>query len=191
MKIREIILDFTSLLDVIMIILFFFILFSTLEVESVSQSAEEARVSYETMMEEHALEQEEFRAMADAEWDRILHIDENAAGNQQALTAFDRGAVIALNLQDVQKSTVWTLRILSGDTILGTLDAAECDELPAKLAQLLEQEGFQPEDVLISTLTYDGNAPGTAGAVPKVEDAVRELQESYQNLYFTTINVSK
>ena len=30
MKIREIILDFTSLLDVIMIILFFFVLYSTM-----------------------------------------------------------------------------------------------------------------------------------------------------------------
>ena len=191
MKIREIILDFTSLLDVIMIILFFFILFSTLEVDSVSQSAEEARISYETMMEENAKEQAEFRAQADAEWERILHIDENAANNQQALAAYDRGAVIALNLQDVQKSTVWTLHVLSGETKLGSLSAQDSDVLPEQLAELLKQAGFTPEDVLISTLTYDGNAPGTAGAVPIIEEAVRELQKSYKNLYFTAINVSK
>ena len=41
MKKRQIILDFTSLLDVIMIILFFFIIFSSLETDNLKKDLED------------------------------------------------------------------------------------------------------------------------------------------------------
>ena len=191
MKIREIILDFTSLLDVIMIILFFFILFSTIEVESVSQSAEEARISYETLREETEQEQAEFRERADEEWERILQADANAAINQQALTAFDQGAVLAFNLQEMETSSSWKLNIVSGDTRLGSVSPSADGDLAEEIMKLLAEAGFQKGDVIISTLTYDGNAPGTAVAVPMIGEAVGDLQEAYRNLYFAAINVSK
>ncbi len=191
MKLREIILDFTSLLDVIMIILFFFILFSTLEVENVTQSAEEARISYETQMEMQAEEQAVWRQQAEEEWERILQIDRNAAKNQQALVAYDQGRMLAFNLQDVESRNVWTLNILCGEDKLGSVTAEDSEELVEKMAELLTKAGLQTEDVIISTLTYDGNSFGTAGAVPVIEDAIGEMQEMYSNLYFTTINVSR
>ena len=52
MKVREIILDFTSLLDVIMIILFFFILFSTFEIETATNEANQTKIEYEAKLEE-------------------------------------------------------------------------------------------------------------------------------------------
>lgn len=191
MKLREIILDFTSLLDVIMIILFFFILFSTLEVENVTQSAEEARISYETQMEMQAEEQAVWRQQAEEEWERILQIDKNAAKNQQALVAYDQGRMLAFNLQDVESRNVWTLNILCGEEKLGSVTAEGSGELAEKMAELLTKAGLQTEDVIIGTLTYDGNSFGTAGAVPVIEDAIGEMQEMYSNLYFTTINVSR
>lgn len=191
MKLREIILDFTSLLDVIMIILFFFILFSTLEVENVTQSAEEARISYETQMEMQAEEQAVWRQQAEEEWERILQIDRNAAKNQQALVAYDQGRMLAFNLQDVESRNVWTLNILCGEEKLGSVTAEDSGELAEKMAELLTKAGLQTEDVIIGTLTYDGNSFGTAGAVPVIEDAIGEMQEMYSNLYFTTINVSR
>ena len=44
MKAREIILDFTSLLDVMMIILFFFIFFSKIDVDSATERANQAEL---------------------------------------------------------------------------------------------------------------------------------------------------
>ncbi len=191
MKLREIILDFTSLLDVIMIILFFFILFSTLEVENVTQSAEEARISYETQMEMQAEEQAVWRQQAEEEWERILQIDKNAAKNQQALVAYNQGRMLAFNLQDVESRNEWTLNILCGEDKLGSVTAKDSAELAEKMAELLTKAGLQTEDVIIGTLTYDGNSFGTAGAVPVIEDAIGDMQEKYSNLYFTTINVSR
>ncbi len=191
MKLREIILDFTSLLDVIMIILFFFILFSTLEVENVTQSAEEARISYETQMEMQAEEQAVWRQQAEEEWERILQIDKNAAKNQQALVAYNQGRMLAFNLQDVESRNEWTLNILCGEDKLGSVTAQDSAELSEKMEELLTKAGLQTEDVIIGTLTYDGNSFGTAGAVPVIEDAIGDMQEMYSNLYFTTINVSR
>lgn len=191
MKIREIILDFTSLLDVIMIILFFFILFSTLEVDSVTKSAEDARLNYEKQMEQQAIEQEELLEQLESEWERLLQADRNAAKNQQALIAYDQGAVLAFNLQDVESRSAWTLNVLLGEEKLGTVQAQQSDKLVEKLGAMMRNAELDKADVIIGTLTYDGNSYGTAGAVPVIEDAIGEMQEEYNNLYFTTINISR
>lgn len=191
MKIREIILDFTSLLDVIMIILFFFILFSTLEVDTVTKSAEDARLNYEKQMEQQAIEQEELLEQLESEWERLLQADRNAAKNQQALIAYDQGAILAFNLQDVESRSAWTLNVLLGEEKLGTVQAQQSDKLVEKLGAMMRNAELDKADVIIGTLTYDGNSYGTAGAVPVIEDAIGEMQEEYSNLYFTTINISR
>ena len=58
-KTKDIIIDFTSLLDVTMIILFFFILFSFKETEQVKSQSNEAVERAETMMQEAEKQQKE------------------------------------------------------------------------------------------------------------------------------------
>lgn len=52
MKKRQIILDFTSLLDVIMIILFFFIIFSNLETDNLKKDLEDKQQQVSAKLEE-------------------------------------------------------------------------------------------------------------------------------------------
>ena len=52
MKKRQIILDFTSLLDVIMIILFFFIIFSSLETDNLKKDLEDKQQQVSAELEE-------------------------------------------------------------------------------------------------------------------------------------------
>lgn len=189
MKIREIILDFTSLLDIIMIILFFFILFSTLDVENVSKSAQEAKSSYESQIAENQRKQEAWQQKADEEWERIQNTDKNAAANQQALMAYNEGAVIALNMKNASSSDVWTLSVLSGNSRLGEIESG--DNLESSLISLFEKAGLKTDDVIISTLTYDGNSLGTESSVPQIENVVKKIQKQYCNLYFAAINVSR
>ncbi len=189
MKIREIILDFTSLLDIIMIILFFFILFSTLDVEKAGESAEEARISYEELKAENQRQQEDWQKKADEEWQRIQDTDKNAAANQQALIAYNEGSVIAFNLKDAQSSDIWTLSVLKGNKRLGEIKSDE--NLEDSLIMMLEKADLKTDDVIISTLTYDGNSFGTEKSVPQIERAVKKVQKQYRNLYFAEINVSR
>lgn len=191
MKIREIILDFTSLLDVIMIILFFFILFSTFDVENAADKAKEAENSYNSLIEENQQEQEEWREKASAEWDRIMQADENAAKNQEALIAYNEGKVISFNLHDVEKGDIWKLSILSGNKKLNKISSDDVRYLRDKLRETIKDAGYSTDDVIICTLTFDGDAFGTEKAVPTVENAIIDIQRDYKNLYFTTINTTK
>ena len=191
MKIRDIILDFTSLLDVVMIILFFFVLFSTFDADNAIKSAEEAKASYESLIEENKQEQAEWREQAEKEWEKISDIDKNAADNQQALLEYDKGAVLAFNLQNIETSDIWTLSILSGDTEIGEIISQECDDLEAQIIGCMQKSGLKADDVIIGTLTYDGNSFGTEGAVPFIRNVIDDIQQKYTNLYFAIINVSK
>ena len=198
MKLREIILDFTSLLDVMMIILFFFVLFSRVDVDNATEKANEAEASFYTMIaeaektqQENEIEQQEWREKASEEWDRILSADANAVNNQKALSEYNEGAGVYFNLQGVEKSDVWTLSVLSGTKRIGTISSEDSRELRNKIKECLKQSGHEPEDVIISTLTYDGDSYGTETVVPLIENAITDVQREYKSLYFTTINISK
>ena len=191
MKIREVILDFTSLLDVVMIILFFFILYTTFDVEKEAEKVKAAEASYTEMMEQNEKEQQEWQERASEEWERILSADANAAKNQQALNAYDSGKGITFNLQDVQKGDKWTLSVLSGNKRIGSISSDESRDLRSRIKELLEKAGYDNDDVIIATLTFDGNDYGTESAVPVIENAIIGIQREYKDLYFTTINTSK
>jgi hypothetical protein len=157
----------------------------------VTKSAEDARLNYEKQMEQQVIEQEELLEQLESEWERLLQADRNAAKNQQALIAYDQGAILAFNLQDVESRSAWTLNVLLGEEKLGTVQAQQSDKLVEKLGAMMRNAELDKADVIIGTLTYDGNSYGTAGAVPVIEDAIGEMQEEYSNLYFTTINISR
>jgi len=191
MKIREIILDFTSLLDVTMIILFFFVLYSSIDVENVSEKAKAAEASYTEMQAENEREQQEWREKASQEWERILTADSNAAANQEALSAYNDGSGLAFNLHEVESGNVWSLSVLSGNKKLYEISSEDQYKLKDKLKESIKKAGFEIDDVIIATFTYDGSSYGTAKAVPIIEDAFISLQRDYKGLYFTSINISK
>ncbi|MCR5600339.1 MAG: biopolymer transporter ExbD [Ruminococcus sp.] len=198
MKIREIILDFTSLLDVMMIILFFFILFSKVDVETATERANKAESSYNSMLEEterikleNQQEQEEWREKASEEWERIGKADENAAKNQEALSAYNEGKGIAFNLHDVEKGDVWTLSVLCGSKKLGEISSEDKRNIREMLKDMIKKAGYSYDDVVIATLTFNGDEYGTETAVPTVENSIIGIQREYKNLYFTTINTTK
>ena len=72
MRKKDVILDFTPLLDIILIILFFFILYSVFNVKESEERAEQARMAYEDKLD--ALDAEEARL--GAEWERLRALDE-------------------------------------------------------------------------------------------------------------------
>lgn len=198
MKVREVILDFTSLLDVMMIILFFFILFSKIDVDTATENANKAEASYNSMLEEtekekleNQQEQEEWREKASQEWERLERADENAAKNQEALSAYNEGRGISFNLHDVEKGDIWTLSIIYGNKKLGEISSEEVRDLKEKLKEFINKAGYNTDDVIIGTLTFNGDEYGTEKAVPIVENAIMSIQREYKNLYFTKINTTK
>lgn len=191
MKVREIILDFTSLLDVTMIILFFFVLYSSLDVENASEKAKAAEASYTEMQAQNEKEQQEWREKASEEWERILTADANAANNQKALSAYNEGTGLAFNLHEVERGDIWSLSVLSGKKKLDEISSDDKYELKDRLKECIENAGYNKDDVIIGTFTFDGSSYGTAKAVPTIEEAISDIQREYKSLYFTSINISR
>jgi len=191
MKIREIILDFTSLLDIIMIILFFFILFTNMDTETAMTRAEQKETEYSTLIEEISREQSDWKKKTEKEWSRIESADENAGANQKALLDFDNGAVLSINITDISTGDDFELSITGDNKKLIGFTWAGTDDFRERLLSVLKKLDIDSGKVIISTLTYDGYSLGTEKAVPQVENVVRKLQEQYKNLYFTTINVTR
>lgn len=191
MKVREVVLDFTSLLDIIMIILFFFILFSNLDVESAVEQSEEIQSQYSSLIEETEQEQSQWREQAAAEWERIQKTDKNAARNQQALIDLDKGAMISMNLQEIRSGEDFVLSVTSNNKKVSDIRYESADKMTERLTAVLQECGLRQENVMIGVLTYDGYAYGTEIAVPMIEEAVRKIQKEYTSFYFTTINISK
>lgn len=198
MKTKDVILDFTSLLDVILIILFFFILYSAFNVRESEARAEEARAAYEDRL--GALDAEEDRLQAEedrlnAEWDRLRALDENAVQNQQALLAFNNGYMLSFNLRKEDGSSDWSLTASRKETPDGEEKTVGLilpgDKLPEAILAVFDKAGYAPEDVLIVTFTYNGNVIGTHRLYVEIMKAFQEVQDRRGNVYLTAINISK
>lgn len=185
MKVREIILDFTSLLDVIMIILFFFVLYSTIDNDN---KVKDKETYYNELIDENKKEQEEWREEASKEWARIESFDENAAANQTALNAFDKGEFFTFRLDVAEQSGNWTLKVFWGRKQLGEVFSQETDDIKSAVRDILEKSGFTTEDTYLCILSYDGQQYGTAQAFRKIDEAIEDIQREYPNLYFSNLN---
>ena len=205
MKNKDVILDFTSLLDITLIILFFFILYTAFNVEKAELRADAARSEYEEMSaaletEKARLGEERIRIEGEEnrlreEWDRILELDENAGRNQQALLAFNNGAMLAFNLQKEDGSDAWKLSATRRESAAGEEERVGTilpgQDLYGSILGIFDAAGFAEDDVLIVTFTYDGNVIGTHRLYVDIMKAFRDVQAARKNVYLTAINTSK
>ncbi|MGN0614756.1 hypothetical protein [Ruminococcus flavefaciens] len=180
MKVREIILDFTSLLDVIMIILFFFVLYSTIDTKNAINNAKEAESNYNNLI----IKQQELNDEAARELERNKLIDKNAAANQQALNSFEKGDYLDFYLDVTDNSDNWTLVISFGNK-QREINSYETDDIKSSIRDTLKQFGFSTDDTYICILTFDGDQFGTAKVVRMIDDAIESIQREYSGLYFT------
>lgn len=187
MKVREIILDFTSLLDVIMIILFFFILFSTFEIETATNEANQTKIEYEAKSEEAEKERKKY----EVERDKLLNLDKNAVKNQEALSAYNDNQVLSINLVEKIDSEGLYINILRGDDKLLEIKYESSLNYNKEIADIIESSNYKSDDVIICNLIYNGDNIGSAEAVEKIEKAINNVQNEYKNFYFAAINISK
>ena len=196
MKRNRIFLDFTSLLDITMIILFWFLInfkntADAIKTEASEQSAQ--ALSYAAELEEDRkefeLEKEEWRREADAEMEKIREANENAADNAQALMDFQDGAVIILKL-DIESRKKWTLTIRNGNIRIGEISSDSSADLTEELIGILNSAGFKKDDVIIGILMYDSSNTGSYYK-SDFEDSINEVRKEYKQFYCSSINISK
>ncbi|MCH5301178.1 MAG: hypothetical protein J1E56_07655 [Ruminococcus sp.] len=190
MKRNRISLDFTSLLDITMIILFWFMIhFQSTAEDEIAKANEQTALaqSYAAELEEDRkafeLEKEEWRSEADYEMQQIREADENAAKNAQALMNFQKGLVLNIKLY-LESKDDWKVKIESG-TIEKEVSSEEFDNFSNDIIDILEESGLTKDDVIIALYIYDGENHywDLQKVNDKIKKSINEVSNEYKQFY--------
>jgi len=182
MKIRDIVLDFTPLLDITLILLFFFILFGHLETEQ-AKSALDAQME---KAEAEIVQAQELSQQLEEE----IALAESAGGRQgnniQSMLSFNRSENIKLilHMEDVGRE----LKIFSGEKQLAAVSVQ--GDVASALCDALREAGYRAEDTVLCEFLLDGAQPGTAAAYRAVSHALLVTKGEFPFLYDSETDIS-
>ncbi len=198
MRRREIFLDFTSLLDVVMILLFFFIIFATFETKEMQAEMQKQQSELQQQQEEYALLTDEAeRKLADADKaleqaDTLLEevkAAENRAGeNIQGINEFISGKSLKLKLN--MNSGNWKLDVYYKDELLKEIPNGTADEMSVSFTEMLAEKGCQTDDTILCEFHYNAAEGGTASAYKELQRVFEKVQEEYTHLFFSETDIS-
>lgn len=182
MKFKEIHLDFTPLLDVTLIILFYFILFSGIgnrsanEAEQMKAEAQQAKAEAEYIKNE-----------AEQKMSALEAADGNKAALAKALEEYGSGS--NLNFIYSRTESGWELDVKRGDEQLGRFD--ETDDLTDSVLTLLDDSGYGEDSVLLLGFTYD-SGEYLISARNAIDPMLAALNEKYSDrVFISTTNIHK
>ncbi|MBR2936875.1 MAG: biopolymer transporter ExbD [Oscillospiraceae bacterium] len=182
MKRKDVLLDFTPLLDVTLILLFFFLLFSTFEVE-------EAKIKLNNQIEAAEQQMQEANSLAE-QLKEDLEIVENAsnrqASNIEALLEFNRSANVKLILS--MKGGNATVKISQGDTIIAT--TTPDGDLAGIICTALKNAGYTENDTVLCEFILNGSEPGTKIAYQKIKQNLMYVKADFNYFYYSETDIS-
>lgn len=195
-RIREIILDFTPLLDVTLIILFYFILFSHMGAAEAQQQAELAAAeadaaksaASEMMAEAERLQQEAENMQKDAA-DRLAILEkteQNQAAAAEAMQAFASGENLKLRL--ISQTGAWKLRVQQGQDVIADLQG---DSVEQQLLKSIQEAGYLPENIILCEFAYTATEAGSYQAYQSVHQVLDTVRVEYPHFYISETDLSQ
>lgn len=192
---RKISLDFTSLLDITMIILFFFLINFKFSVDGIKaeagQQMEAAAAQSERLendKQKFEEEKEDWQKQAEAELKKIREADGKAADNAEALIKYANGDVINIDL-DIKTKSNWKITVSRGEAVLGVISPSdnkgEKDTktyVNEEIVRLLNRERFSKDDVIIGIFKYNKLNYGSRFAENIFKD-IKEVEYNFTNFY--------
>lgn len=187
-RFREIILDFTPLLDVTLIILFYFIMFSHIGAveaqEKANQAVQEAQAA-QTKADEATQQARKKEQEAEDKKKAVEDADAHSAEVADALIDYSSKS---LHLDLHGEGTNQVLIIKQGNNELDHLEYSVLmsDELlGSALLDNLEKAGYTEENVILCNLIYDSNNNGTKKLYKKIDTAFENLKKQFGCLYIS------
>ena len=189
MKKRDIILDFTSLLDITLIVIFFFVLFSHLDSEE-NKAITEAKVKeLEIAMEKadaREAKAEELVEQLEQEIQIVRETDERQAENVDELLSYRKSGNLKMIL--VMQENGWLVRVQSKQSVVAELDAQA--QIGEQLITAIQAAGYDVEDTILCDFIFDGLLPGTASAYRTIKKGLHLVEKEYPFLYYSETDVS-
>lgn len=189
MKKRDLILDFTSLLDVTLIVIFFFVLFSHLDMETNKAKTEEEIKKYEYATEEANKREEEASnlvAQLDEEIEIVKNSNARTASNVTEMLDFNRNDNLKLIL-DMNNGS-WSIRVICNGELIGRV--YKKSDITSDLLVMIQASGIEKDQTILCDFSFDGSEPGTRSAYNAITDAFVQLKKEYHNLYISETDLS-
>ena len=187
-RMREIILDFTPLLDVTLIILFYFILFSHMGAAEAQQRAENAvqqAHAAQAAAEAEVQQAAEMQQQAARQLEALAEAEGNQAAVAEALELFADGKNLKLRLR--AQAGKWSLSVMQGAELLGKIT----DQSPEDaLSVLLRDAGWSKEQVILCEFVYTASEAGSKKAYDDIDDTLDRIREEFPHLYISETDLS-
>ena len=189
MKTRDIFLDFTALLDVTLIVIFFFVLFSHLENEENKMLVDEKVNEYETAIKEVNDREEtanDLIKQLEQELEIIRNSDERQAEDAQAILEYRAGKNLKIVL-DLEEGS-FVVYVNKNKENIAKININS--NLSTELLKAMENTGYMKEDTIFCDIVFDGLNKGSNKAYQIMMDALDDMQNKFPNMYYSITNVS-
>ena len=198
MKKRQIILDFTSLLDVIMIILFFFIIFSNLETDNLKKDLEDKQQQVGAELEEAKAKNDKAELLGEArikkeKADKRLEEADSAVDrsgeNTDAIMDFSENKNLKLHL-DMNGENGWTLKFAKGEEIVKEIPKADISVMTDEVRELFKEQGYTADNTILIEFSYNATESGTTSAYLDTMKIINTMKSEYTHLFYSETDVS-
>ena len=189
MKKKDILLDFTSLLDVTLILIFFFVIFSHFDNVQSTAQIEDKESKLESQINDAAEREsqaQELKEQLEYEIGIVQNADDRAKDNVEEILEFTKGTNLKLILE--MQDGKWTLVVSSKNEVISRIAAG--DDVEARLADALESADYAYGDTILCDFVYNGSQAGTVSAYRKITKAMEAIQEEYKYLYYSETDLS-
>lgn len=189
MKKKDILLDFTSLLDVTLILIFFFVIFSHFDNVQNTAQIEDKESKLESQLidaEERESQAQELIEKLEYEIGIVQDADERAKDNVEEILEFTKGSNLKLILE--MQDGKWTLIVSSKSEVISRITAN--DDVEARLSEALRSAKYTQGDTILCDFVYNGSQAGTVSAYRKITKAMESIQEKYKYLYYSETDLS-
>ena len=180
MKKRQIILDFTSLLDVIMIILFFFIIFSSLETDNLKKDLEDKQQQVSAELENE---------QADKRLEEADSAVDRSGENTDAIMDFSENKNLKLHL-DMSGENGWTLKFAKGEEIVKEIPKADISVMTDEVRELFKEQGYTADNTILIEFSYNATESGTTSAYLDTMKIINTMKSEYTHLFYSETDVS-
>lgn len=192
MKNKGIIIELTSLLDVIFIILFW-VMIQMQEEQKLMKADTETQLAEANQQVEDALQQvEHIRNEADEKiaevWKTAEELNQKAFANQRALDSFSQGNFMTVYLEYTpdgmisiteQRKTLAEISLKLAET-----------EISGKILDVIQESGISENEVVLCALVYDGST-ALYKDVMKMNAVLKHVSIERPDFYCATMNTAK
>ena len=196
---REIILDFTPLLDVMMLILFFFILFANTNYQN---KIEEANANAQSKIEEAEEAKEEAQSKIDTYNEKIEELEEelnalDSAGNTNgeaidSLYKYKQDLFLRLKLKKEEKSVgeaskkIWNIHVYYDNNEIGIINVINehsIEKCSNEFLKILSDNKFNKDENLICELIINTSEGGSLESYVYTSEILKRIEKDYKYLF--------